>query len=241
MGSPDSPTLPQKANAVVRRYAPRLGRHLLCWSWFYLSILVGHMAKENYFPFSNWPMYANFATRATYVYAIDGHGNEIGWRTTFGQTSAPIKRQYERERNRIQREQEVDRDTANVLGGEVLMERLARRLTADELEEMGGTLTIHYMGVAFNDKRELEHQHKATSVIELAPIIAEKRLEEQEAGEALPEDEGQAEDDEPLESAAPGGQAEDPEAPAEAPQAGSNRGGMLIPMARNPELKEVSA
>ena len=163
---------------ALRRRGRPLGRHALRWGWFYASILLGHMAKEDYFPFSNWPMYANFATTATYIYAVDGHGNEIPWRTTFGQTSAPLKRQYESERDRIQRQQEVDRDEANVLGGEALITRLAHRLSADQLEAMGGSLTVHYMGVTFSDEHELEHRSKAVSVIQLDEIIAAKRAEE---------------------------------------------------------------
>lgn len=193
--SPDSQEPP--GNALARRARP-LGRHLLRWSWFYLSILAGHMAKENYFPFSNWPMYANFATTATYIYAVDGHGNEIPWRTMFGQTAAPLKRQYESERDRIEQEQGVDRDTANVLGGEALIGRLARRLSVEQLEAMGGTLTVHYMGISFNDDREREHRSKAVSTIQLDEIIAEKRAADPDAAEDPAQDEPAAEPDQPV-------------------------------------------
>jgi len=166
--------------------------HVLRWGWFYGCMLVGYVAQENYFPFSDWPMYSNFSNSATYVYAEDGNGKEVGWRT-FGESSARVKRQYEREASRFRREEGLEREEAWVAGGEAILSRLAPRASRELLESFGGSLTLHYVNVHFVRPKEVEHEKRATATFSLAELLAESEVGEM-VGEDGGADDGTADD-----------------------------------------------
>ena len=112
--------------------------HLLkYWPWFVFSMVIGHMTKEN-FPFSHWPMYADFAKNVDYVFFEDKQGQPVP-AYIFRETSARLKRQFNSERKREfkeLREKNPDREMRPALEKQsvenaalLMTERLGQRLT----------------------------------------------------------------------------------------------------------------
>lgn len=114
---------------------------LLAAPWFFGSLLVGHLVKEN-FPFSNWPMYANFQKEAYYVYVADGDGQPVPSRA-FHETTARIGKQYAfAKKTEFSQASAQERQTApaklEAAAAEKMLARLARRLTPEQFRARGG-------------------------------------------------------------------------------------------------------
>jgi hypothetical protein len=124
--------------------------HLRRWRWFYASILIGGLAGER-FPFSNWPMYSSFSANSGYVYVTDASGAPLAHLATFGESSARLKKQFNRDvGSALAQAAPPGRDEARRRSGQRLLTRLAARLTASRQQELGGLqlvyVTIRYAG-----------------------------------------------------------------------------------------------
>ena len=141
----------------ARRLAKRTFRWLQAWPWFVASIVLGFWIEEN-FPFSHWPMYANFSRESGYVYVVNAAGEPIAAATLF-ETAPRLRRQFERERrtelnrarsaNAEKTNAEIDRDAATHL-----LKRLAQRLSPEERTSVNG-LGLVSARLRMDEKRQI--------------------------------------------------------------------------------------
>jgi hypothetical protein len=140
---------------------------LRAWPWFVASILLGFWIEEN-FPFSHWPMYANFSRESGYVYVINSAGEPIPAARLF-ETAPRLRRQFERERrtelNRVKTgavvktPAEIERDAATHL-----LKRLAQRLSPDERESANG-LSLVSARLRMDDNRKITVTEQTVATI----------------------------------------------------------------------------
>jgi hypothetical protein len=141
-------------------------RWLRAWPWFVASIVLGVFIQEN-FPFSHWPMYANFSRESGYVYVIDAAGEPIAVATLF-ETAPRLRRQFERERRRLTRVKsgevektstEIERDAATYV-----LKRLAQRLSPDERKAANG-LGLVSARLRMDDNRKITLTERTVAMI----------------------------------------------------------------------------
>jgi hypothetical protein len=140
---------------------------LRTWPWFVASIALGFLIKEN-FPFSNWPMYSNFAPESGYVYIVNGAGQPIAAATLF-ETAPRLRRQFERERKaaslRVRKSKdakssaEIEREAAAYL-----LNRLAQRLSPGEREAATG-LGLVSARLRMDEKRKITVSERTVAMI----------------------------------------------------------------------------
>lgn len=113
---------------------------LRAWPWFAASIALGFLIREN-FPFSHWPMYANFAPESGYVYIVKGNGEPLAI-AKFFETAPRLRRQFEREwkaewKRERRKKEGRSRDEIEQEAATRMLKRLARRLSPEERAEVG--------------------------------------------------------------------------------------------------------
>jgi len=159
----------------MKEWAEKLGRWGLrfvrTWPWFLGTIVIGHLAKEN-FPFSNWPMYGNFHPNAYYVYIADASGQAIG-ATTFQENTPRIGRQYAFEKKTAIREakasgRDVPVEQSEWDAGVKMLKRLANRLTPEQQRQFQG-LQLVEMRLEIGPERKILSHRKIHGKIQLEP------------------------------------------------------------------------
>ena len=159
----------------MKEWALKLGRGGLrlvrTWPWFLGTILIGHLAKEN-FPFSNWPMYGNFHPNAYYVYIADANGEAIG-ATTFKENTPRLGRQYAKEKQAAisaakKSGQDVPVEQSEWNAGVKMLKRLADRLTPEQQREYQG-LQLVEMRLEIGTDRKIQPHQKIHGKIQLEP------------------------------------------------------------------------
>jgi hypothetical protein len=147
---------------------------LRAWFWFVLSIALGLLIQEN-FPFSNWPMYADFTPESGYVYVVNGRNEPVAI-ISFSETAARLRKQFERERKAARKRAHLARkpitaEEVDEEAGARLLQRLARRLSSEERASIE-SLGLVSARVKMNEERVVKTSERLVARIRMADLPA---------------------------------------------------------------------